>query len=84
MGAEREWHMVILFLFSGLIFGASAATLAVWSGGSVLLAVLAYMIVGTLGAMAAVLAAFLIGEIGRAEPDWPDGPMKPRRDPVSA
>jgi hypothetical protein len=62
--------MVILFLLVGTVFGASAAAFTIWSGGSILLAIASYSLVGTIGALGSVLALYRIHENGVSEPDW--------------
>ncbi len=64
--------MVILYILSGVIFGSAAAAFTIWSGGSILLAVLAYTVGGTLAAMTSVIAIYMIQETA-ASARWPDG-----------
>lgn len=74
--------MVILFLISGIAFGASAAAVTLWSGGSVLLAIASYSLFGTLGAMAVIYGVYLLSQARSLPDDWADPSNK--NDPVSA
>jgi len=64
--------MVILFLIVGTVFGASAAAFTIWSGGSILLAVASYSLVGTIAALGSVLALYSIREYRTSDADWHD------------
>lgn len=74
--------MVILFLAFGAFFGAVAASIALWSGGSFLFALLCYSVFGTLGALVVVFAAYLRSEANENGAEWSD--RRKSNEPVSA
>jgi hypothetical protein len=73
--------MVIFFVLSGIVFGSAAAGFTFMSSGSVLLAIGAYTLAGTIGAVASVMTAYLIQENSTGA-DWPA--KDTGNEPVSA
>ncbi|MEE9427874.1 MAG: hypothetical protein V3V25_06960 [Paracoccaceae bacterium] len=65
--------MVIIFLASGTVFGAAAASLALMSGGSVLMALLSYSFIGTTTALLLAYGMFLLSEANNNSNTWGDG-----------
>jgi len=74
--------MVILFIVVGALFGAAAAGLVLWLGGSILLAVLCYSVFGTLGALGVVFAIYYASESMDENEQWQEAPKS--NDPISA
>ncbi len=74
--------MVILFIVVGALFGAAAAGLVLWLGGSILLAVLCYSVFGTLGALGVVLAIYYASESREENDLWQETPKS--NGPISA
>ncbi len=74
--------MVILFILVGGIVGALAASFAVWSGATLLFALLCYSVFGSLSALAVIFALYMrdIAEDGTV--DWNDNQDSKR--PASA
>lgn len=63
--------MVILFIFAGFVSGAIAASITIWSGGAVLLALVAYSVFGALGAVGTATAVFFLGVSEEMQPGHP-------------
>lgn len=63
--------MAIAFIAFGILVGTTAAGLTLMTGGSLLLAVLAYGGFGTLGAMLPI-AALLLRQPTALQDDWSD------------
>lgn len=63
--------MVLLFISAGIIIGASSAGVVFWASGSLLLAILAYSCLGSIGALAVVSIALFLGD------NTPSGPKSP-------
>ena len=62
--------MVILFVLTGIAFGSAAAGATFWVGGSILLAVLAYGVFGTVAVLGMIAAAYMRFEKASGD-DWP-------------
>lgn len=74
--------MILAFIAFGVLVGFCAASFAFVSSGSILLAIAAYSIVGTLGALVAICGFLLVSRSEEAIDDWVED--KTSRDPVSA
>lgn len=71
--------MVFVFIAIGVIFGAGAAAFTLMSGGSVLLALLAYSVAGSLATMAVIAVLYFIDD----DESEPDGVWRELQDPVN-
>ena len=74
--------MVILFILVGTVVGAIAAFLALWTGGSILFALLCYSAFGSLGALTVVFALYMRGADNGRSANWTDD--QKGKHPVSA
>jgi len=74
--------MVILFIVAGALFGAAGAGVALWLGGSILLALASYSVFGSIGAISVVFALYLFSGTKPAPANWQDG--KNPQGPISA
>ena len=74
--------MVILFILVGSLVGASAAALALFSGGSFLFVLLCYSVFGSLSGSLAVIALFMRNEARDKTDNWVD--TQKANQPVSA
>ena len=73
--------MVMVFVAFGILFGGFAAVFTLMSGGSILLAVLAYSGAGTVGALGAILFILFFGNTASRAENWHG---KKENGPVSA
>lgn len=72
--------MIVVFIAFGIVFGAMAASVALMSGGSLLLALGYYSAVGTLAALVAIFAGLIIASLRKTREEWdedqtPSGPV---------
>lgn len=73
--------MVILFLTVGFIFGSAAGATVIWAGGSVILAILAYSIVGSMGALG---VSYTLFALRNDEPHHATWDTVPDADPIAS
>jgi Na+/proline symporter len=69
-GKRKRFDMVIVFVAFGILFGGIAAGFTLVSGGSILLAVLAYSGAGTVGALGAILFLLFFGNTATRAETW--------------
>lgn len=62
--------MVIVFIAFGVLFGAVAGGLTLMSGGSILLAILAYSAAGAIGALAVTSLLTFFGNSSNETANW--------------
>ena len=74
--------MILAFIAFGVLFGASAAAFTLVSGGSILLAIVAYSIAGALGAVLGVGAILWLHGSKSSNDEW--NGEKPSSRPATA
>ncbi len=74
--------MVFAFLAFGVLTGAGAAVYTLMSGGSVLLALLAYSGAGVLGTLAIILVTMVLTSLHQRDDAWVEDDQQ--KSPLSA
>lgn len=74
--------MIIVYLVFGMLIGATAATMTLLNGGSILLALLAYSSGGAFAVLAPLFAAALVGLLRDTAKSW--GASSEAEGPISA